>query len=619
MDNNCSKLSLVLIVTSLVLAGCKTGDGPAPVESSAMASYSSSTNAASGQSKALSTAEHYLQLASKATPPRSYEYQLLAAEMYIQANEPAQAEQWLEVVPTESLEPRLKASKNILIAELNLSQTKPDATIDALEKLANTSTLSKAQVTRIYELRSIAYDQIGDTYNSAIAKAELDNLLINSNRRQQNREALWQAMGDISISDLETAAQRNDPFGGWAQLALILRNTKVGDLDNALDNWEQQHPRHPAADFIPKRQQSYAQTTAQFPNQIALLLPLSGTHQKAAEALRDGFLTRYYSNEFGITAKPKIKIYDTTSVENVQSVYKQAVAEGADFVVGPLMKQNVLELSKLSRINVPVLALNQNDNIEHPPRNFYQFALAPEDEAEQIAVKAASMRHKNAAIVVPNNNWGDRIIEAFAKRWQGLGGHVVSSVKVSANEDQAKAIRALLNVDNSQERSHNIKYSIREKVNYQPRRRQDVDVIIMAAPPEQARQLKPLFNFYFAEDLPVFATSSVYAGKPTPGKDQDMNDVMFCDMPWLLSKDKRSYDTRALINHHWPQAANQYARLFAMGVDAYDLSAHVRQLHAYPHTKYQGATGFLSLGPDYRVNRDLVWAKFSKGLPEPIN
>ncbi|HRE30628.1 MAG TPA: penicillin-binding protein activator, partial [Candidatus Berkiella sp.] len=77
--------------------------------------------------------------------------------------------------------------------------------------------------------------------------------------------------------------------------------------------------------------------------------------------------------------------------------------------------------------------------------------------------------------------------------------------------------------------------------------RQDVDVIVMAAPPAQARQLKPLFDFYYAEDVPVLATSSIYSGSQNPRSDRDVNGVVFCDMPWLLDTTKGA-GLRQLLN-----------------------------------------------------------------------
>jgi uncharacterized protein len=616
MAKHFNKIFVVLTVTSLLVScAAPVSKHGAQVEQRTQISQKADT-----QQDLISSAEHYLQLGAKATPPQSYEYHLLASEMYLRAGELQQAQHWLDEVPTGGLATRLKTHKKILSANIALKNSKPTVAIDKLQSVSELSRLSKSHRKQILDIRANAYQQIGYPLNAAMARSELDTLLIEPEMRKQNRDALWQALGDVEPEVLKRESQKNydSLFSGWVNLALLLRTQDVTYIEQSLYGWQQAFPRHPAQDYIPGVSRTQ-QRAANMPKQIALLLPLSGTHQKAAEAIRDGFLTRYYENDNHFASKPTVKIYDTTAVEDIRGIYHQAEREGADFVIGPLMKQNVLEMSKLSRVSTPILALNQNQAIKRAPSQFFQFALAPEDEAEQIAQKAAALNYKNAAIVVPNNNWGERIIQAFTHRWQGLGGHLVKAVKISSNEDQAKAIRRLFNIDDSQERSNKIKFSIREKVNFQPRRREDVDVIMMAAAPEQARQIKPLLNFYFAQDIPVLATSSVYAGSPTPSKDQDMNGIIFCDMPWLLLKDKESYKTRALIQHHWPQEANMYARLFAMGVDAYDLSSQLDNLKAFPHQPYKGATGYLSLGADSRIDRQLVWAKFEKGLPSVIN
>src|SRR5690606_12908739 len=162
------------------------------------------------------------------------------------------------------------------------------------------------------------------------------------------------------------------------------------------------------------------------------------------------------------------------------------------------------------------------------PQKFYQFSLSPEGEAEQAAIKAFKEGYRFAGVITPQNKWGERVQEAFTQRWHELGGRVVSSAKLKPEYDQSQTISQLMNVDDSQKRSLKVKNMLVEKVSIQPRRRQDIDVVVLIAPAAQARLVKPLLEFYFAGNLPVYATSSVYQGQENPKKDRDMNGIVFC-------------------------------------------------------------------------------------------
>ncbi len=345
--------------------------------------------------------------------------------------------------------------------------------------------------------------------------------------------------------------------------------------------------------------------------QIALLLPLTGKHADSAKAIREGFLASYYQQTGN---KPIVKVYDTTKEQDVQRVYHLAVDEGADFVVGPLSKEDVHRLSLMPSFKTPVLALNHHPEVRANVKDFVQYTLAPEAEAQQIADKAWQKGYRSAALIVPDNAWGKRIASAFSDQWKHHGGRVVRTVHTNAQHDQSAPVRRLLGIDESQQRANQIKSLLTEKVDFQPRRRKDFDVIVMAAPPDQARQLKPLFDFYYAEDVPVYATSSVYTGHPNAKRDRDMNGVVFCDMPWLLDAQHGS-NLRKLLTQTENQS-DQYNRLFAMGADAYQISTSFNSLQSGGNVI--GATGQLSLNNN-NIQRQLSWAKIVDGIPSSIN
>jgi len=117
--------------------------------------------------------------------------------------------------------------------------------------------------------------------------------------------------------------------------------------------------------------------------------------------------------------------------------------------------------------------------------------------------------------------------------------------------------------------------------------------------------------------LPVFATSHIYEGTDNAGSNRDLEGVEFSDAPWLFNAQP------GLPNHddiatQLPAAQGSAARLFAFGMDAWNLVPYLDWLRAHPGSYLPGASGQLTADQFGRVRRVLIWAKFQDGLAKPI-
>jgi outer membrane PBP1 activator LpoA protein len=264
---------------------------------------------------------------------------------------------------------------------------------------------------------------------------------------------------------------------------------------------------------------------------------------------------------------------------------------------------------------VPTLALNYGDeqsNVEQ----LYQFGLSAEDEARQVAEKAWLSGHKTSLMLTPATPWGQRVAESFSEQWQQLGGTVLESTHFSADKSYSKAIEELFNIDTSKQRARRLQSIIGRNAEFTARRRNDVDFIFVVATPNQARQIKPTLAFHFAGSIPVFATSHIYSGTASPLLDRDLDGVIFAETPWLLS-----YQNKTLkqgIDANWPDNAGQLGRLYALGVDAYQLFPRIQLLSTNRENKIAGATGLLTLDATGRVVRTLEWAYINNGKITPL-
>lgn len=568
----------------------------------------------------LASARHYLKQSETAQPPQKQEYEIMAADMFVKAGHITQAQSLLEEVSDSALDVNLKVQKQLVLTELALAQRSPQQALQLLEKMpAQNATNTRS---RVLYLQAKAFDAQNNHLDSARARSELDKLLVDEQSKFINRRAIQQSLANLPAPTLNKAAhQERYPFSGWLSLAFIEKtNNTPFEKSQAIQKWQQHYPNHPAQALLPKQNVQQSSNYAWQQNntkKIALLLPMSGPHARAARSIREGYLAAYYDGSLGGGQRPMIQVYDTTS-DDVVRVYQRAVSEGADFVVGPLVKEDVVRLSQIPpySLKTPILALNEHPNVRSGSRSFVQFSLSPENEADQITTKARRSGYRNASIIVPDNQWGTRLLNRFESNWQRQGGNVVSSIKINPQKDLSQQVRKLLAVEQSQSRSSAIKQLIKEKVDYKLRRRSDVDVVFMALPPELARQVKPLFDFYYANDIPVLATSSVYAGFPNPKRDRDMNGLQFVDMP-MVAEAKQSRHVKNLMKGD--NIRGEAKRLFAMGVDAYELTRSFNQLQRSPSNRIKGATGDLSLSPDNRIQREMTWVKISNGSPVVVH
>ena len=365
---------------------------------------------------------------------------------------------------------------------------------------------------------------------------------------------------------------------------------------------------------------SLEKAVSERPSKVAILLPATGPLKNAGKALQEGIMTAYYRHKQDGNP-PILRFYDSGG-DDILALYQQAVQDGADFILGPLAKDKAATIANQGTLPVTTLALNYIDQGELP-ENFFQFGLAPEDEARQIALQGAREGASQAGILYPEGEWGERVAQAFAQEWQSLGGTVTVTRTYQEGPTLGDTVKELLLVAQSQSRGQAVSRFTSLDMDIQPRRRQDMGFLFLLANPDQGRQVKPALNFHYAKDLPVYSTALIHSGESNPRRDQDLNGVRFVDMPWMLSNEVSQL--RRMSNEQWPEGHGRYERLFAMGIDAYRLQSRVFLLSTLPSSELPGVTGRLSM-KQQRIVRELNWGVFINGearaLPkvaEPAN
>lgn len=328
---------------------------------------------------------------------------------------------------------------------------------------------------------------------------------------------------------------------------------------------------------------------------VALLIPTkSALLGRAADIARQGFMAAHGMEP----DKPEVKLIETDGTpEDALRGYREALAQGATVVVGPLTRGEVTALAKSGIVKVPTLLLNQPEGEYPAERLLTVFGLGVENEAREAARVAQSSSAKSAVIVTLNTPLQKRAAQSFADEWRARGGSIVDTIELAGPAAYSK-LRGQLS-------------------------KLEADVLFLSADAEKARLIRPSLGM-----RPIISTSQVFAGhsrskKPAEGEEpvasrafHDLNGIRFVDMPWLHQPDHAA----SIIYPRAEKAlSGELDRLYALGIDAWRLGVLLskRADNATDEVTLDGVTGKLTLRRSARgqlVERAPIQASFRDGM-----
>jgi len=471
---------------------------------------------------------------------------------------------------------------------------------------------------------------------SAQERIFIESLLTTNKNQSANAKAIWQTLLKMPVEQLQAERSQSvdDAYTAWLELAVIHYTNQIDIAQQVeqVQDWLQRWPMHSAANHLPKSIKVLKKSAATRPEKIVALLPLSGPLSEAGKAVQEGLATAYFTALNEGWELPTITSYDTHQY-SIEQLYAQATRDGADLIIGPLEKDKVSVLLTMPT-DIPILALNYisdtpklddtahvdvvsqdtnnaiaNDTIRimPAPLNIIQFGLAAEDEALQLANIARETNYRNAIIIQSSADWSKRASHVFSQQWMASGGTIVGNTTLTEAKNYSAEIENSLLLPTSNARHQRLENIIGQRIEFTPRRRNDIDVIVIFANSKQTRSIKPLLAYHYAGKLPVYGSSHINNGIEQSTKNRDLNGIVFNEIPWVLES-----------NSLKPQVAARYiknkklGRLFAMGLDAFYLHPRIEQLKQAPDSQLQGMTGRLSL-QNNRIVRELQMAEFAKG------
>ncbi|MAX07331.1 MAG: hypothetical protein CMQ08_05095 [Gammaproteobacteria bacterium] len=561
--------------------------------------------------------DELLRQANLATGPDSASLRLKAIEELINFGYLDRAE--LEIGSIQNpnrLRATLQVQLALIRAQIAIKQNQFDSALRWLSgNLAESANGDTSAGRRLILLRGQLYQSINRNEDAIIDFTSITESWP-TNAETSLFEDIWLALTSLQDEELDKLAEEADSYEmrGWIELARIYQVDQFSirsQLDSIVQ-WRRIWASHSAAARLPAPLIELQMTWENRPKHIALILPLQ---EATGNAIQEGFLSAYYQSLSVSRDVPQISVFDSTGLADINDTFDQAVASGADLIIGPLNKKLVNQISERIEIPVPTLALNYTDE-DRLAENLFQFGLAPEDEISQVINLAWEAGYRNAAVIMPDNLDYQRLEKFFSETWTNQGGQVVSSARFIGDSGYAEVIKRLMAIDSSEARAEKLLDLLpRLNMEFTPRRRSDIDFIFLVANPRQGRQLKPTLAFYFAGDIPVFSMPSVYDGQENQTGNRDLDGIIFTDAPWVLNP---THQLRDEVNTNLRQAQGPLQRLRAMGIDSFRLYPRLKQFSNNSISSVSGTTGVLTMSENRRIHRSLTTARFEDGIAVPF-
>lgn len=540
-------------------------------------------------------------------------YRVLAAEVYREEGAIEQAAPLLDQVRRARLQGEDAARYDLLRAELALAHHDAHT---ALQLTTQPAPVPPTLELRLLELRARAMEASGDLWGAARTRVQMDPQLEGLDHTQ-NRKQILDLLGRLGAEPLKrrgAAMKAGDRMLPWINEALTQLGVPVAQPQPDLNR--------PVGTMLPGANANVREGY-RMPAHVALLLPLGGNFAGASSAIREGFFAAYADAAHNNAPRASVHVYDSGgSAEAALKAYQQAARDGAQLIVGPLTRTEVAAVFGQAQLPVPLLALNHPDDKSLPAAGATEFGLLPETEGAQAADHMVERGLHEAYVVVSDDDFAQRAAGAFKAEFDARGGHVAGMATLPPGKVNYSNAIAGLNMPKSALPAPAAPATSAPAPASAGSAAAPVALpgasagIFISMRPEQARLLLPQMQIAHVA-LPVFGTSHIYAGVDDAAADRDLDGVEFCDAPWLFDA-QPGLPNHDAIASQLPAARGTAARLFAFGMDAWNLVPYLDWLRDHPGSYLPGASGQLAADQFGRVRRVLVWARFQDGLARPL-
>lgn len=161
---------------------------------------------------------------------------------------------------------------------------------------------------------------------------------------------------------------------------------------------------------------------------IGLILPLSAPGNAGVAAASMKNAAEMALADF---KEPNVQLLvkdDGGTPQGAQAGAQQAIAEGAELIIGPLFAQSVSAVGQVARArNIPVIAFSTDASVA--ARGVYLLSFLPESDVKRIVDFAIARGKRSFAALLPDNGYGAVVEAALQQEVARRGGRVLALEK----------------------------------------------------------------------------------------------------------------------------------------------------------------------------------------------
>jgi ABC-type branched-subunit amino acid transport system substrate-binding protein len=141
--------------------------------------------------------------------------------------------------------------------------------------------------------------------------------------------------------------------------------------------------------------------------EIAILLPLSGEHQKTGEKL-DALINLGLRD--GSARNINVTSYDIANEQSVSDVMNKVVSKKTNIILGPISSQDTVQVTNIAKAhNITTISFSNNPTIAD--RDVYIFGHAPLQQSKKLIKYLSDKRVDNMILLLPDTRQSNGLIQ----------------------------------------------------------------------------------------------------------------------------------------------------------------------------------------------------------------
>jgi|UPI0003A9E407 ABC-type branched-subunit amino acid transport system substrate-binding protein len=304
------------------------------------------------------------------------------------------------------------------------------------------------------------------------------------------------------------------------------------------------------------------------PVHIGVILPLHGRYGRYGQTLLDGIRLAISDPVWGHLVK--LTVIDAAGGPTVAArAYQQLIQQRANWVIGPLLKENVEALIPLLRNDVPVISLSKHVALAERHPALFIHSIARGIQARFMARQAIKAGMHRIAIITGKSRSEQAEANAFGRAFSEAGGEIAGTLTLDKNNvnyiNRLKTFRA---VTDNEEQLRDLDLDLQL---FAPLRRLDirippgVDALYLATPGSMVAKLAGQLAYVDLRHIAMLGSNRWMDGHLLDDSGRYLTAARFCQPAAPINASKLVTQYRETWGEGSPGA------LFALGYDTANL------------------------------------------------